>query len=91
MLPDLLATLYLERICGRVSADECAAQHADLLLVELMCNFMLFTVEPFAAPMRELLEPLAQNMADTRQRERRFHACVHSQDLMLLGQLSVAL
>lgn len=82
---------YLERIFEHAASDDCAARLADPLIVELTCNFMRFTVEPFAAPLRTLLEQLAQNVQDALQLERRLHACVHSRDLTLLGQLTCAL
>ena len=79
---------YLYPIYVRVSANECAARLADPLLVECTCNFMRYTLKPFAALLRALLEPLTQNVADARQIKRRLHAYVHSQDLTFFGQLS---
>ena len=51
---------------------------ADPLLFGRTCKYMRFTVEP-----------LAQNVADARQRERRLNACVRSKDLAILGRVSV--
>ena len=88
-LTDVLAQ-YLEHIYERVSAEEYASRLADSLLVELTCNLIRFTVDPFSAPLHALLEPLAQNVADAPQVEPRLHTFVHSQDLTLFGQLSDA-
>ena len=71
-LTDVLAQ-YLERIYERVSAEEYASRLADSLLVELTCNLIRFTVDPFSAPLHALLEPLAQNVVDAPQLEQGLH------------------
>ena len=81
--------LGLRRVCGGLPLT--GGVVLDLvLLVERACCIMRCALEPFTALECALLEPLARNVADAWQLERRLHACVHLQDLTLLKQLSVA-